>query len=130
MGPYIGAFWLFAVVFGLSAAAHSAKKDPPKDKIVIKGCAKKKKPVEFDHPKHVAYAEKNKQDCVVCHHLVENKEPDKQKCSECHAEAKEKVGSCTDQSKSKNPFHVRCIGCHQELKSEKAPTKCNDCHQK
>ena len=126
------------LVFGVAVAASAKEKKPPKGKIVIKGCQKKKKPIKFDHPKHVKWAKKNAKNCQTCHHLVEKKAAKKDKCSDCHKvkQGKGKLGTCYDKSPKKNPFHNHCIGCHKKLiKKDKSlksklPYKCKQCHGK
>jgi hypothetical protein len=121
------------VLMGVGLSVHvAAKKKAPAKKITIDGCKKKKPPVTFDHPAHVKAAKKK---CETCHHKVEKAgkkvAPDKAKCSDCHMKKQgEKLGTCQDKSKKKNPFHVQCIGCHKKAKADKAPTKCKGCHPK
>lgn len=119
---------------GLGAPSlANGKKKPPDKKIVLQACAKKKPPVTFDHPAHVKMMKKNKQDCVICHHLVEKKPPDKNSCSECHQKKQGKIGTCFDRSKKQNPFHIRCVGCHKKSVTSprnKPPTKCAGCHHR
>lgn len=125
------AFGVASVAGWSSLAAAKPKKDPPEKKIEIKACAKKKPPVMFDHPAHVKAMKKNNQECVVCHHLVEKKEPEKQSCTACHLKKQGDLGTCQDKSKKANPFHVQCIGCHMKMGGEaKKATKCNSCHAK
>ncbi|MCB9555781.1 MAG: cytochrome c3 family protein [Deltaproteobacteria bacterium] len=124
-------------LFAVGAAAKWKDKAPAKP-IVIKGCKKKKPPVNFDHPAHVKALKAKKQDCDTCHHNVKNAKPDKNACSECHSkpqkDAKNKdLTTCSDKSKKGNPFHIACIGCHKKMKTsgdKKLPVKCNECHKK
>lgn len=118
---------------GLSAAAFAGA--PPKGKVVIKECQKKKPPVTFDHGAHVKLAKdlKWKDGCATCHHKVDGKMAKEHKCTTCHSKPQGKLGTCQDMSMKKNPFHVVCITCHKsEVKAGKvkAPTKCAQCHSK
>jgi hypothetical protein len=93
----------------------------PKQPITIKLEGAKMPPVVYSHDVHV---EKQKIDCVKCHH----KDPQNPKaCTVCHGkEAKEAQLSARD------AFHTKCQGCHKEMvaKGLKAPTKCMECHKK
>lgn len=122
----------FALTGSVLTATAKGKKQPPSKKITIDGCKKKKPPVVFDHPKHAKMIKEQKQDCQACHHLVANKAPSKDLCSDCHMKPQGKLGTCQDMSQKKNPFHVRCVGCHKKMKAEgkKPPTACNGCHAK
>ena len=121
------------VLVGVGLSVHvAAKKKAPAKKITIDGCKKKKPAVTFDHPAHVKTAKKK---CETCHHKVDKGgkmvEADKAKCSDCHMKKQgDKLGTCQDSSKKKNPFHVQCVGCHKKSKVDKAPTKCKGCHPK
>jgi len=109
----------------LFSAGLEAKKPP--DKVVVKACAKKKKPVTFSHVKH---AKGLKIKCASCHHKKDKKGKKAFSCSSasCHAgKAKGKVPGCAEMSKKKNPYHIQCIGCHK--KDKKGPTKCKGCHR-
>ncbi len=123
--------WALVACVGLGATTVGAFSDKaPKKKIVIKGCQKKKKPVIFDHVKHVKAVKK---DCTACHHKVDNKPPKKNRCSQCHLKKQgKKLDTCQAKSPKKNPFHRQCIGCHKKNKATapKAPTKCKQCHPK
>lgn len=113
----------FVLAFGGTAEA----KAPPKGKVVIKGCQKKKPPVTFDHSIHVKVT-KNK--CETCHHPVKGKAPEHNNCSKCHAQQQgSKLGTCADMSPKKNPYHVRCVTCHKQSGKAEAPTKCKQCHK-
>jgi len=115
----------------VTASAVAFNKTPPTAPITIKGCQDKKPPVVFDHPAHVKRI--GKDGCKTCHHLIKDKLPPKNRCSECHATKQgDKIGTCKEMSPKTNPFHVRCRGCHQKMQAEhpKAPTACNGCHKK
>jgi hypothetical protein len=93
----------------------------PKQPITIKLEGAKMPPVVFSHDVHV---EKEKIDCVRCHH----KDPQNPKaCTVCHG--KEAKGA---QPPAKDAFHKSCQGCHKEMaaKGVQAPTKCMECHKK
>jgi hypothetical protein len=124
--------WISASVFGLAAVLFvvgpALAKKAPKE-VTIGACKVKKSAVKFNHAAHVKTlkAEKN---CVSCHHKVKGK-MDQQKCSKCHMDAKDKIGSCKDKSKKKNPYHKLCITCHKKKKADhpKVVTKCKGCHK-
>jgi len=98
-----------------------ADKQPP-EPAVIKLEGAKLPPVSFSHKTHV---EKNKLECVACHHK-DPKEP--QACTKCHlvAEVKDKAPI------AKDTFHKQCQTCHKDssAKGVKTPTACNECHKK
>lgn len=98
-----------------------ADKQPP-EPAVIKLEGAKLSPVSFSHKTHV---EKNKLECVACHHK-DPKEP--QACTKCHlvAEVKDKAPI------AKDTFHKQCQTCHKDssAKGVKTPTACNECHKK
>jgi hypothetical protein len=78
-------------------------------------------PVTFSHDTHV---EKQKIECVTCHH--KNAEHPTA-CTTCHGkEAKGKALAARD------AFHAKCQTCHKEMaaKGLHAPTKCMECHKK
>ena len=106
---------LFCAPFGANAAEH------PKQPITVKLEGAKLAPVTFSHDTHV---EKQKIECVTCHH----KNPENPTaCTTCHEkEAKGKTPSARD------AFHTRCITCHKEMaaKGMHAPAKCMECHKK
>ena len=108
-------FLLFFVTPALFAA------DYPKEPVVVKIEGAKMAPVTFSHAVHV---EKQKLECVKCHH----KDADNPKaCTTCHGkEAKDKAPAARD------AFHNKCQTCHKEMaaKGTAAPTKCNECHKK
>jgi hypothetical protein len=113
---------LFMGVFLLlyaSTVVYAA--DNPTQPLVIKVEGAKMAPVTFSHATHV---EKEKLECVKCHH----KDPQSPKaCTTCHGkEAKGKTPTV------KEAFHTQCQGCHKEMvaKGVVAPTKCNECHKK
>jgi hypothetical protein len=114
---------LFSIVFfafSLYTIAGAQQKAP--ESTVIKLDGAKLPPVSFSHKTHV---EKNKLECVACHHK-DPKEP--QACGKCHlvAETKDKAPI------AKDAFHKQCQTCHKDssAKGVKAPTACNECHKK
>lgn len=106
--------------FSLYTTAGAQLKAP--ESMVIKLDGAKLPPVSFSHKTHV---EKNKLECVACHHK-DPKEP--QGCAKCHlvAEVKDKAPI------AKDAFHKQCQACHKDssAKGVKAPTACNECHKK
>ncbi len=114
-GLLIGLLVLFCAPFTAKAVEH------PKQPITIKLEGAKMPPVTFSHDTHV---EKQKLQCVTCHH----KNPEKPTaCTTCHGkEAKGKAPAARD------AFHTRCQGCHKEMvaKGLHPPTKCMECHKK
>jgi Class III cytochrome C family len=116
-------FALFSLIFfsvSIYTIAGAQQKAP--EPTVIKLDSAKLPPVSFSHKTHV---EKNKLECVACHHK-DPKEP--QQCSKCHlvAEVKDKAPI------AKDAFHKQCQTCHKDssAKGVKAPTACNECHKK
>jgi hypothetical protein len=114
---------LFSIIFfvvSLYAIADAQQKAP--EPTVIKLDGAKLPPISFSHKIHV---EKNKLECVACHHK-DPKEP--QACVKCHlvAEVKDKAPI------AKDAFHKQCQTCHKDssAKGVKAPTTCNECHKK
>lgn len=120
----IGLTILSMMAVGFAVAA----KDPP-TKLTIPKCGKKRKPVSFQHKKHV---NKYKVACEHCHHLA--KDPKRKKdafkpCAACHAgkSGGKKKWGCADKSLKTNPYHVQCRGCHAAKK--KGPRGCSKCHK-
>ena len=121
-----------ALVFAVVAVGATAGEAP--ETTMIDDCVIKKGPVAFNHKAHVDRAE-----CVTCHHTQEGLTADSteevESCGACHNEPEDEATPvCSQMSKSKNPFHITCIGCHKEMvdagESETAPTKCTECHPK
>mgnify|MGYP005837793427 CR=1 FL=1 len=121
--------WAFTFVslsvfflMGFSVTSLATNDKQPPDTVAIKLEGGKLPPVSFSHKIHV---EKNKLECVTCHHK-DPKEP--QACSKCHllAEVKDKAPL------AKDAYHKQCQTCHKEsaAKGVKAPTACNECHKK
>jgi hypothetical protein len=112
---------LFGVFFTLFQSADIGATGHPDKPIVIKLQDAKMPPVTFSHTTHV---NKNKIECVKCHH----KDPQAPKvCTTCHdKEAKGNVVMV------KEAFHNTCQACHKEsvAKGGTAPTKCTECHKK
>ncbi len=107
------------LLFCFSSAAKAA--DYPKEPIAIKLEGAKMPPVVFPHAVHV---EKQKIECVTCHHKdAQNPKA----CTTCHG--KEAKGS---QPSARDAFHGKCQTCHKEMmaKGMKPPTKCTECHKK
>jgi ribosomal protein L40E len=118
-GLTAGLLFCLLALFCVPFAANGA--DYPKQPITIKLEGAKMPPVTFSHATHV---EKQKVDCVKCHH----KNPqDPTACTTCHEkEAKGKTPAARD------AFHTRCQTCHKEMvaKGLHSPTKCMECHKK
>lgn len=113
-------FSMIIFVFSLYSISGAQQKVPGPTVIKLDGA--KLPPVNFSHSIHV---EKNKLECVACHHK-DPKEP--QACVKCHlvAEVKDKAPI------AKDAYHKQCQACHKDssAKGVKAPTACNDCHKK
>lgn len=111
----------FVLLFAASFAM--AEKTMPQT-VTIKVEGAKMPPVTFSHATHV---DKNKLDCVVCHH--KDKDPKQpEACTNCHLVKEVKDNAPI----AKDAFHKRCQTCHKEMaaKGKAAPTKCNECHKK
>lgn len=119
---------VIVIALGLVGSVAGIYAKPAPKKLTIKKCGKKKKPVTFDHEKHV---KAHKIKCRTCHH--ETKETKKAKpCASCHAgKAKKEKGKltpgCAEASSKKNPYHITCVGCHK--KQKKGPKTCKACHR-
>lgn len=117
---FLTVFATVTLVFFLYSVAGAQQKVPGPSVIKLDGA--KLPPVNFSHATHV---EKNKLECVACHHK-DPKEP--QTCAKCHlvAEVKDKAPI------AKDAYHKQCQTCHKDssAKGVKAPTACNDCHKK
>ncbi len=116
---------LFAVILMTSSvfSVTAAEKKPP-ETVSIKLEGGKLPPVNFSHTTHV---EKNKLDCVTCHH--KDKDPKApEACVKCHLVTEVKDNA----PMAKDAFHKQCQNCHKEstAKGVKAPTACNECHKK
>jgi len=128
-------FLMTIIVLTAVAALFAFGSEVP-EKITIDACADKKAPVEFPHKAHFELTT-----CVDCHHTSEGltaetaKDMEVDACAVCHVEPEEaETPKCSEKSKKKNPYHIKCIGCHKAEKKEnaetKAPTKCTACHPK
>lgn len=121
----------FALSFGIGVSISFAKGP---EEIILN--ADGKKPVKFPHKKHQENANLTEK-CATCHHAnvdgkltpVEGenvKEDGSAKCDSCHKE-----GFHIERlTKWKNIGHGLCKGCHKKMKTQGAPTKCNNCHIK
>jgi len=107
-----------AALFMASTAALAV--DAPKGPIKVTNFGKKA-PVTIDHSTH-------KQKCEECHH---NAKDGKYKCGECHkAEAAGKAPAFKDVAHNKAEEKGKCFGCHfKESKTVKKELKCADCHK-
>ena len=117
---FLALFSIIFFAFSFYTVANAQQKAP--EPTVIKLDGAKLPPVSFSHKTHV---EKNKLECVACHHK-DPKEP--QACAKCHlvTEVKDKAPI------AKDAFHKQCQTCHKDssAKGVKAPTACNECHKK
>ena len=114
---------IFSIIFfviSLYTVVGAQQKVPEPKAIKLDGA--KLPPVNFSHATHV---EKNKLECVACHHK-DPKEP--QACVKCHLISEVKDNAPI----AKDAFHKMCQTCHKDssAKGVKAPTACNDCHKK
>ncbi len=117
-------FCILAFVgFFLVAGFVSAQKKPA-EPMMIKLEGGKLPPVSFSHTSH---AEKEKIECVVCHHKDKDVK-DPQPCVSCHLIKEVKDNAMI----AKEAYHKNCITCHKDTvaKGKTAPVKCNECHKK
>jgi len=115
-------FLVFIGFFLLTDFASAQKKPAEPMMLILEGA--KLPPVPFSHTSH---AEKEKIECVVCHHKDKDaKEP--QACGTCHLLKEVKDNAAP----AKDAFHKNCQTCHKEnvAKGKAAPVKCNECHKK
>jgi hypothetical protein len=115
-------FLVFIGFFLLTNFASAQKKPAEPMMLILEGA--KLPPVPFSHTSH---AEKEKIECVVCHHKDKDaKEP--QACGTCHLLKEVKDNAAP----AKDAFHKNCQTCHKEnvAKGKVAPVKCNECHKK
>ena len=115
-------FTMILVTLSTFDVAAEEKKPPETVSIKLEGA--KLPPINFSHTIHV---EKNKLDCVTCHHKDKDaKAPEA--CVKCHSATEVKNNAPT----AKDAFHKQCQTCHKEstAKGVKAPTTCNECHKK
>jgi len=82
-------------------------------------------PAVFKHDEHNQKAKLD--DCVRCHHGVENGKrstsvsSEGTPCADCH-----KVKPTDGTTSLTKAYHSQCIGCHQKL--QKGPVACGQCH--
>jgi hypothetical protein len=110
----------------------SAESDPadngPGDDYVIEGIRKEREKVPFSHFKHSSTKKGYAVPCTECHHTAKGNEVDTG-CSgkDCHGDTKEGKKLAL-----KGAYHKNCIECHlktnKKNKSDKAPRKCDGCH--
>jgi hypothetical protein len=113
----------FFVLSSLSMFTFAEEKKPPDD-LVIKLDGAKLPPIKFSHTIHV---EKNKLECVTCHHKdVDAKQPET--CTKRHPAVEGKGNAPI----AKDTFRKLCQTCRKENSAEgiKTPTACNGCHKK
>jgi hypothetical protein len=122
------------LTLALAPAVIAATASEAPETTTIDDCVIKKAAVEFPHKTHADQIE-----CATCHHTQEGLTADSTEevpaCGSCHNEPEAAdTPICSQMSKSKNPFHISCVGCHKEkLAADEAfagPTKCTECHPK
>ena len=105
----------------------------PQDKNVIKFPVKIGD-VTFAHQMHGALSIT---ECKTCHHKVEPGDTTVKPCHDCHLHKGKKIKDVQDGEapKTKDAFHVRCIGCHEYTvagggRAGPIKKKCKLCHVK
>jgi len=107
-----------------------AEEKAPQDVYILKGAPMGG--VKFNHKVHATSAK-----CDTCHHASKAEKPltsEHQACTDCHTQ----TATAPMKTKAQAAFHNAtatsgvCIDCHKKVNAEgkKAPTKCNECHQK
>ena len=126
-----------AVIAMFSAGPSLAQSADPPEEITLESCGDTQASVTFPHKAHFENVE-----CTTCHHSQEGLTLEAaqggmavETCSSCHVEPEEEsTPNCAERGRTKNPFHIRCVGCHRESTAEdetlSAPTKCTECHPK
>ena len=121
---------LLALLFGHSNAGELTI---PDDKAVIQFETKLGN-VTFAHKKHAGLSIT---ECKTCHHKMEPADTVVKPCHECHLhKGKSKKDAKPDEPlKTKDAFHVRCIGCHEYTvagggHAGPIKKKCKLCHVK
>ena len=105
----------------------------PEDKTVIK-FPSKLGDVTFPHQMHSSLSIT---ECKTCHHKLEPTDTVVKPCHECHQHkgASIKQAKPDEPPKTKDVFHVRCIGCHEYTvaggdHAGPVKKKCKLCHVK
>jgi hypothetical protein len=123
---------LFSFV-ATNAVADEAGVVIPQEKNVIKFPAKIGD-VTFAHQMHASLTIT---ECKTCHHKYEPTDSVMKPCHECHKHKGKKIKDVKDGEapKTKDAFHVRCIGCHEYTvagggQAGPVKKKCKLCHVK
>ena len=123
---------LFSIVIS-NASADNANLVSPQEKNVIKFPVKIGD-VTFAHQMHAALTST---DCKTCHHKIEPADTVVKPCHECHKHKGKKIKEVKEGEapKTKDAFHVRCIGCHEYTvagggHAGPVKKKCKLCHVK
>ena len=105
----------------------------PEDKMVIKFPGKLGD-VTFTHQMHAALSIT---ECNTCHHKMEPTDTVVKPCHECHKHKGTDIKKAKpdEPAKTKDVFHVRCIGCHEYTvaggnRAGPIKKKCKLCHIK
>ena len=132
MRPLIFIFALFSILAS-SVYADQAALTIPQEKNVIKFPVKIGD-VTFAHQMHAALTIT---ECKTCHHKMEPTDTAVKPCHECHLHKGKKIKEVADGEapKTKDAFHVRCIGCHEYTvagggHAGPVKKKCKLCHVK
>ena len=132
MRPLVLIFALFSILIS-QANADEGGVVIPQDKNVIK-FPSKLGDVTFAHQMHAALTIT---ECTTCHHKFEPTDTVMKPCHECHLHKGKKIKDVKDGEapKTKDAFHVRCIGCHEYTvagggRAGPIKKKCKLCHVK
>lgn len=114
------------------ASTAFAQAKAPKDVIILKGA-----PMGGVKFLHKAHSTERGIKCDKCHHPSKAEKPSKvatQSCADCHTKTATAPMKTKYQAAFHNPTATAgiCIDCHKKevAAGKKAPTKCNECHQK
>jgi len=120
-----------ALSFGMAAgAAAGGGLQAPTGPITIEG----KKPVTFDHARHLALGLK----CGTCHHDADHQPLTAEAISALPSGGQLACENCHNQNfanaklqRRMNVFRARCEECHRAgVGGKKGPTKCSACHHR
>ena len=114
-----------------AAAPAKADQNAP-ETIILKGA-----PLGGVKFLHTAHSKDRNLKCETCHHAAKPDSPaaaSAQRCTDCHTPVAKPPIKTKRQAAFHNPMATAgvCIDCHkaENAKGKKAPTKCQECHQK
>lgn len=126
-------WFIIAVLSALYGSVIAEEVTIPEDKTVIQ-FPSKLGPVAFPHQMHAALSIT---ECKTCHHKMEPGDTTVKPCHECHEHkgVSIKQAKPDEAPKTKDAFHVRCIGCHEYTvaggnRAGPIKKKCKLCHVK